>query len=174
MTDAKTQRRVRYLYGGLDSYVISTATCWSVIPPESCCRSTRKQACRNIDYNMCALADPISTAAAQQEASPALTKRQRQKLKKQAEAEEEARRSQLIPKSVAELEKAVQAEPNNGYAWIQYMAQHISEGDAAQARAVAERALQTINFRCRHCWNLQQAIFALSQRTHSKHVAVQK
>ncbi|KAK9804637.1 hypothetical protein WJX73_002075 [Symbiochloris irregularis] len=88
-----------------------------------------------------------AVAAAAEEAAPALTKRRRQKLKKQAEAEEEARRSQLIPKSVAELEKAVQAQPDNGYAWIQYMAQHISEGDVAQARAVAERALQTINFR---------------------------
>ena len=37
--------------------------------------------------------------------------------------------------------------PNESYPWIQFMAFHVELGELAKARAVAERALQTINFR---------------------------
>ena len=37
--------------------------------------------------------------------------------------------------------------PNDSYPWIQFMAFHVELGELAKARAVAERALQTINFR---------------------------
>lgn len=38
--------------------------------------------------------------------------------------------------------------PNSSYAWIQFMAHLLSLGQLDAARAVAERALATINFRC--------------------------
>ena len=38
--------------------------------------------------------------------------------------------------------------PNSSYAWIKYFAFLISLGDHDKARALAERALATINYRC--------------------------
>ena len=37
--------------------------------------------------------------------------------------------------------------PSDSYSWIQFMAFHVELGELAKARAVAERALQTISFR---------------------------
>jgi len=39
------------------------------------------------------------------------------------------------------------AEPDSSMLWIRYVAYLLSTGDVAAARAVAERALQTINYR---------------------------
>eukprot|EP00127_Corallochytrium_limacisporum_P003808 Clim_evm22s153 gene=Clim_evmTU22s153 len=49
--------------------------------------------------------------------------------------------------SVEDFEKLVLAEPNSSYAWVQYMAFHISMGNIDGAREIGERALDTINFR---------------------------
>ncbi|KAK9832620.1 hypothetical protein WJX81_004603 [Elliptochloris bilobata] len=72
-----------------------------------------------------------------------------------AEAEEEARLRaaelrQLqapAPQSAADFEKLVMGSPNSSYVWIQFMAHLVSVGQLDAARAVAERALATINFR---------------------------
>lgn len=42
----------------------------------------------------------------------------------------------------------VMGSPNSSYVWIQFMAHLVSLGQLDAARAVAERALATINFRC--------------------------
>ena len=42
----------------------------------------------------------------------------------------------------------VMGSPNSSYVWVQFMAHLVSLGQLDAARAVAERALATINFRC--------------------------
>ena len=37
--------------------------------------------------------------------------------------------------------------PNDSHPWIRFMAFHVELGEVAKARAVAEKALQTIHFR---------------------------
>ncbi|KAM4032061.1 protein RRP5 homolog [Anomaloglossus baeobatrachus] len=51
------------------------------------------------------------------------------------------------PQSVHEFERLVISSPNNSANWIQYIEYHLQATDLEQARAVAERALQTIYFR---------------------------
>ncbi|XP_066456986.1 protein RRP5 homolog [Eleutherodactylus coqui] len=51
------------------------------------------------------------------------------------------------PQSVHEFERLVITTPNNSANWTQYMEFHLQSGELEQARAVAERALQTIYFR---------------------------
>ena len=41
----------------------------------------------------------------------------------------------------------VLASPNDSHPWIRFMAFHVELGEVAKARAVAEKALQTIHFR---------------------------
>ena len=52
------------------------------------------------------------------------------------------------PQSAAEHEQAVMAQPDASVVWIQYMAFLISLGEVEKARGLAERAVQTINYRC--------------------------
>jgi hypothetical protein len=49
--------------------------------------------------------------------------------------------------------------PSDSYPWIQFMAFHVELGELAKARAVAERALQTISFR--QACNLLLLIFKM-------------
>ncbi len=46
------------------------------------------------------------------------------------------------------------SSPSSSFVWIKYMAFHISLGDMDKARAVAERAIQTINYRLDHALRL--------------------
>ncbi|KAM9323788.1 LOW QUALITY PROTEIN: protein RRP5 homolog [Gastrophryne carolinensis] len=73
------------------------------------------------------------------------------KLKGQA-AEKQTPRKETAPlgqqpQSVNEFERLVLTSPNNSAHWIQYMDFHLQATELEQARAVAERALQTIYFR---------------------------
>ena len=57
----------------------------------------------------------------------------------------------------------VMESPNDSYPWIKFMAFHIELGEVAKARAVAERALQTIHFR--HApWPLKHPVFCTVTR----------
>lgn len=51
------------------------------------------------------------------------------------------------PETAEAFEALVAGQPHSSHAWIRYMAFLLTLGDAAAARAVAERALQTISFR---------------------------
>lgn len=51
------------------------------------------------------------------------------------------------PKTDTDFEKLVMEEPNSSYVWIQYMSFLLSLGEVGKARAIAERALESINFR---------------------------
>ncbi|GLJ04920.1 hypothetical protein SUGI_0006550 [Cryptomeria japonica] len=81
-----------------------------------------------------------------------LTKRAKKRLKEQREleiraAEQKRLEGDRAPDSVDEYEQLVRASPNNSFVWIKYMAFMLSLADVEKARAIAERALQTINFR---------------------------
>ena len=51
------------------------------------------------------------------------------------------------PETAEQLEARVAAEPDSSMGWIRYVAYLLSTGDIVAARGVAERALQTINYR---------------------------
>lgn len=81
-----------------------------------------------------------------------LTKRAKKKLKEKRELEIRAAEQKRLeggqaPDSVDEYERLVRASPNSSFVWIKYMAFLLSIADVDKARAIAERALQTINFR---------------------------
>jgi hypothetical protein len=86
------------------------------------------------------------------ETGSAKTKRAR---RREREAEEAAtRRAELAkledaaPGSVDDFERLVLASPSSSYVWIRYMAFLLSMSEVEKARAVAERALKTIDYRC--------------------------
>lgn len=56
----------------------------------------------------------------------------------------------LRPEDAAAFERLLLASPNSSLLWLQYMAHHLQATQIEQARAVAERALKTISFRCPH------------------------
>ena len=51
------------------------------------------------------------------------------------------------PETAEQLEALVAEEPDSSMLWIRYVAYLLSTGDVAAARGIAERALQTINYR---------------------------
>lgn len=51
------------------------------------------------------------------------------------------------PTTAADYERLVLSSPNSSFLWIKYMAWLIQLGDVDKARALAERALKTINYR---------------------------
>lgn len=51
------------------------------------------------------------------------------------------------PTSTTDFDRLVLGEPNSSELWIRYMSHHLSTSDVAAARAVGQRALQTIHFR---------------------------
>lgn len=81
-----------------------------------------------------------------------LTKRAKKKLKEKRELEIRAAEQKRLeggqaPDSVDGYEQLVRASPNSSFVWIKYMAFLLSIADVEKARAIAERALQTINFK---------------------------
>lgn len=55
------------------------------------------------------------------------------------------------PSTPADYERLALASPSSSFVWIKYMAFHISLGDIDAARKVAQRALDTINYRWVWC-----------------------
>ncbi|KAG6645619.1 hypothetical protein CIPAW_08G134600 [Carya illinoinensis] len=78
-------------------------------------------------------------------------KKANKKAKKEREQEIRAAEERLvkndIPRTADEFEKVVRSSPNSSFVWIKYMAFMLSMADAKKARFIAERALNTINFR---------------------------
>ncbi|XP_078040689.1 ribosomal RNA Processing 5 [Augochlora pura] len=60
---------------------------------------------------------------------------------------EEANASNQLPNSVDEFDRLVLASPDSSIIWLQYMAYHLQTTEIEKARAVARRAVKTINFR---------------------------
>nr|XP_015898902.2 rRNA biogenesis protein RRP5 isoform X1 [Ziziphus jujuba var. spinosa] len=74
-------------------------------------------------------------------------KKAREEREKEIRAAEERLLEKDIPRTPEEFEKLVRSSPNSSFVWIKYMAFLLSVADVEKARSVAERALQTINFR---------------------------
>lgn len=51
------------------------------------------------------------------------------------------------PQDAKDFEMAVIASPNSSLVWLKYMSFFLEKGDTAQARTIAERALERISFR---------------------------
>ncbi|GAB4820753.1 hypothetical protein N2152v2_007799 [Parachlorella kessleri] len=94
------------------------------------------------------------------DAAPAATEPEQKKLSKHAkkrlkedkekaimQAELKRLEGDAAPTSITEFEQLVMSSPNSSYVWIKYLAFLISLGDIDKARALADRALQTINYR---------------------------
>ncbi|KAL3684900.1 hypothetical protein R1sor_002922 [Riccia sorocarpa] len=64
-----------------------------------------------------------------------------------AAAEEKRLKDQGAPETIDEFEQLVRGSPNSSFVWIKYMAFMLSMAEVDKARAIADRALQTINFR---------------------------
>jgi len=52
-----------------------------------------------------------------------------------------------VPDSIDAFDRLVLASPNSSMIWLQYMAFHLKSAEVDKARAVAQRALETINYR---------------------------
>ena len=52
------------------------------------------------------------------------------------------------PTSEEDFERLILATPNSSFVWVKFMAWLISLGEVQRARDTAERALNTIHFRC--------------------------
>lgn len=73
-----------------------------------------------------------------------------QKKKKNKKTPVEDKTAELAssaPQSVADFERLVVSSPNSSYIWVNYMAYQLQLSEIEKARAIAERALKTINFR---------------------------
>ncbi|MBA0650878.1 hypothetical protein Goklo_018256, partial [Gossypium klotzschianum] len=80
------------------------------------------------------------------------SKRQaKKKAKEERESEiraaEERQLEKDVPRTTDEFEKLVRSSPNSSFVWIKYMAFMLNSADIEKARAIAERALRTINIR---------------------------
>lgn len=81
-----------------------------------------------------------------------LRSRQKEALKRKAEAEIRSKEAHLLddsatPQSKQDFERLLIAQPNSSYLWIQFMAFYLQSADIENARVIASRALRTIGFR---------------------------
>ncbi|KAK2581800.1 hypothetical protein KPH14_002273 [Odynerus spinipes] len=80
-----------------------------------------------------------------------LSAAQRREQERQKEREirerEEALASNQMPNTVDQFDRLVLASPDSSLVWLQYMAYHLQATEIEKARAVARRAIKTINFR---------------------------
>lgn len=53
----------------------------------------------------------------------------------------------LLPEHADDFERMLIAQPNSSFLWVQYMAFHLQSAAIDAARAVASRALRTIDYR---------------------------
>lgn len=76
---------------------------------------------------------------------------ERREQEKQKEREirqrEEALANNQLPNSIDQFDRLVLARPNSSIIWLQYMAYYLQTTEIEKARAVARRAVKTINFR---------------------------
>ena len=71
----------------------------------------------------------------------------RQRESELRQKEIELSNTERTPKDKNDFEMAVLASPNSSLVWLKYMSFYLEKGDIAQARAIAERALERISFR---------------------------
>ncbi|XWS56135.1 hypothetical protein CRYUN_Cryun09bG0060500 [Craigia yunnanensis] len=72
-------------------------------------------------------------------------KKAKEKREREIRAAEERQLEKDVPRTADEFEKLVRSSPNSSFVWIKYMAFMLNSADTEKARAIAERALRTIN-----------------------------
>ncbi|XP_046478494.1 rRNA biogenesis protein RRP5 [Neodiprion pinetum] len=79
--------------------------------------------------------------------SAAERREQERQKEREIREREEALASNQLPNSVDQFDRLVMSSPNSSVVWVQYMAYHLQATEIEKARAVAKRAIKTINFR---------------------------
>ncbi|XP_076236759.1 ribosomal RNA Processing 5 [Calliopsis andreniformis] len=79
--------------------------------------------------------------------SAAERREQERQKEREIRQREEALASNQLPNSVDQFDRLVLASPDSSIIWLQYMAYHLQTTEIEKARAVARRAIKTINFR---------------------------
>ena len=97
-------------------------------------------------------AGSVAGEAAEDGAAAKKSKREKKRAKEEREATvaaaEKARlHGDSAPTSVEEFEKALLTAGNSSFVWIKWLAWHVSRSEVEKARAVAEKALETIHYR---------------------------
>ena len=87
------------------------------------------------------------TAATVSRSAKSRAKESRKKQEEAAISEKEKRGADGVYESGEDFERIVLSNPNSSLVWIKYMSFLIAQTEIEAARAVAERALKTINFR---------------------------
>ncbi|KOC61617.1 Protein RRP5 like protein [Habropoda laboriosa] len=79
--------------------------------------------------------------------SGAESREQERQKEREIRQREEALASNQLPNSVDQFDRLVLASPDSSIIWLQYMAYHLQTTEIEKARAVARKAVKTINFR---------------------------
>lgn len=91
------------------------------------------------------------TESPQKQKKKKLSATERKEHERQKEREirerEEALASDQTPNSIDQFDRLVMSSPDSSVVWVQYMAYHLQATEIEKARAVAKRAIKTINFR---------------------------
>ncbi|XVF75995.1 hypothetical protein PTKIN_Ptkin13bG0232000 [Pterospermum kingtungense] len=74
-------------------------------------------------------------------------KKAKEEREREIRAAEERQLEKDVPRTSDEFEKLLRSSPNSSFVWIKYMAFMLNSADIEKARAIAERALRTINIR---------------------------
>ncbi|KAJ7042430.1 hypothetical protein C8F04DRAFT_77315 [Mycena alexandri] len=74
-------------------------------------------------------------------------KKKKKRRRKEIEQDLTADMHTKTPESNADFERLLLGSPNSSYLWVQYMSFQLQLSEVEKARAIARRALQTINFR---------------------------
>lgn len=79
--------------------------------------------------------------------SAAERREQERQKEREIRQREEALVSNQAPNSIDQFDRLVLSSPDSSLVWLQYMAYHLQATEIDKARAVARRAIKTINFR---------------------------
>lgn len=79
--------------------------------------------------------------------SAAERREQERQKEREIRQREEALASNQMPNSVDQFDRLILSSPDSSLVWLQYMTYHVQATEIDKARAVARRALKTINFR---------------------------
>jgi len=79
--------------------------------------------------------------------NPAERREQEREKEREIRQREEALASNMMPNSIDQFDRLVLSSPDSSLVWLQYMVFHLQATEFDKARAIARRAIKTINFR---------------------------
>ena len=95
--------------------------------------------------------EPVEEAPVAVDASKPPSKRAKKRAREEhaaaIRAAEQAKVNAAAPESADDFERLVLGSPSSSYVWIRYMAFLLKAAEVHKARAVAERALEKIDYR---------------------------